>query len=308
VVVVAGNHDNPHRLAAVRPLLDLTRVRTAAFPARAAEGGTVELRTRRGAQVRLALLPFLSQRAIIRADQLMDEDADRHALHYAERAQRIVHALCERFDARSVNVVVSHLTVAGGATGGGEREAHTVFDYQVPAHVFPASAHYVALGHLHRTQRIPGACPIWYPGSPLQLDFGEASNDPAVLLVEAESDTPAEVRTVPIAGGRRLRTIRGALDRLEAVARAAGDAWLRVVVTEPWRAGLADDVRALLPHAVDVVVAREDAAGGEAEWSSEHARRSPGQLFDEYLEEKGVEDPQLAALFRTLLDDAEAAA
>lgn len=307
VVLVAGNHDNPHRLAAVRPLLDLTRVRTAAFAARAHEGGMVEVRTRRGQRVRLALLPFLSQRAIIRADQLMEEDADRHALRYAERAQRIMHALCEGFDARCVNVIVSHLTVAGGAPGGGEREAHTVFDYQVPSQVFPATAHYVALGHLHRTQRVPGACPIWYAGAPLQLDFGETSNDPSVLVVEAEADLPAQVRAVALAEGRRLRTIRGALDQLEAAAGAAGDAWLRVVVTEPWRAGLADDVRALLPHAVDVVVAREEAGGDEAGWSADHARRSPGQLFDEYLEEKGIADARLAALFRSLLDDVETA-
>ena len=37
-----------------------------------------------------------------------------------------------------------------------------------------------------------------------------------------------------------------------------GDAWLRVFVREPTRAGLADDVRALLPRAVDVRVERPD--------------------------------------------------
>ena len=48
--------------------------------------------------------------------------------------------------------------------------------------------------------------------------------------------------------------MRGTLDELRARGRAVGDAWLRVVVREPTRAGLADDVRALLPRAVDVRV------------------------------------------------------
>ncbi len=39
---------------------------------------------------------------------------------------------------------------------------------------------------------------------------------------------------------------------------AIGDAWLRVFVREPTRAGLADDVRAILPRAVDVRVERPD--------------------------------------------------
>ena len=55
--------------------------------------------------------------------------------------------------------------VFGGVMGGGERSAHTVFEYAVPATAFPGSAHYVALGHLHRAQRIAGACPDLVPAA-----------------------------------------------------------------------------------------------------------------------------------------------
>ena len=66
----------------------------------------------------------------------------------------------------------SDIFALGGVLGGGEREAHTIFDYGVSATAFPPSLQYVALGHLHRSQAIPGPCPIRYAGSPLQLDFG----------------------------------------------------------------------------------------------------------------------------------------
>ena len=81
-------------------------------------------------------------------------------------------------------------------------------DYAIGAAAFPAHAHYVALGHLHRTQQIAGAAPIWYSGSPVQVDFGEHDDPNNVLLVTATRTTPAVVRPVAVSGGRGLRTLR----------------------------------------------------------------------------------------------------
>jgi DNA repair protein SbcD/Mre11 len=303
VVVLAGNHDHPKRLAAVRPLLDLTRVRTAAYFASAEQGGVLDVRTRTGAKVRIALLPFLSQRGIIGADVLMAKDADQHVVAYADRYRSIVDALCAGFDERCINIVAAHATVFGARMGGGEREAHTIADYHVAAGVFPASAHYVALGHVHRMQQLAGACPIWYAGAPLQLDFGETAYQPSVLLVEAEPDAPATVTAVPLRSGRRLRTLRGTLDALAAAVDDVGDDYLRIILTEPHRAGLADDARALFANAVDVRVAREDEdAGAVAAWTLEQVRRSPVALFGEYLDERDVRDADVQALFAELLE------
>ncbi len=290
VVVVAGNHDNPARLAAVRPLLAVNRVTLAATLARPDEGGVAAL-TAGGVPVRVALLPFLSQRGIVRADDLLHLDADQHAGRYAARAAAVVAALTAAFPPDAVNLVVAHLLVTGGAMGGGERAAHTVFDYAVPGTALPASAHYVALGHLHRTQRVPAACPAWYPGSPLQLDFGETANESAVLLVDAEPGRPAAVRVAPLAQGRRLRTLRGALPDLEARAGTTGEDHLRIVVEGQARAGLAEQVREWYPEAVEVVVetpatsGRSDGAG-----SAGRLARSPSALFAELLDEVSAAD------------------
>ena len=183
VVVVSGNHDNERRLQAVAPLLELGRVTMAATFRRPDDGGVVEVPARAGGErARIALLPFLSQRWVVRADELMSTAADEQAQAYSERIRRLVTALTADFRADTVNIVVAHLFALGGKLGGGEREAHTIFDYAVPGTVFPPSAQYVALGHLHRSQVIPGPCPIRYPGSPLQLDFGETGDRKAVLV------------------------------------------------------------------------------------------------------------------------------
>src|SRR5439155_998749 len=77
---------------------------------------------------------------------------------YADHVARLLARLAEGFGdgsgADTVNLVTAHLTVVGGMAGGGEREAHTIMGYAVPATVFPASAHYVALGHLHRALEV----------------------------------------------------------------------------------------------------------------------------------------------------------
>jgi exonuclease SbcD len=304
VIVIAGNHDHPRRLAAVRPLLDLGRVTVQSELARPAEGGVIRVTTRSGTTARMALLPFLSQRMIINADMLMRADAADHVQKYADRYRGIVGALCADIDDRCVSIVVAHATVVGARMGGGEREAHTIFEYAVPAQVFPANVHYAALGHIHRAQRVDAACPVWYSGAPLQLDFGEEGNEGGVLLIEAEPGIPAKVEHLPISGGRPLRTLRGSLDALANRKDDVGDAFLRVILEEPVRTGLAEDVRALFANAVDVTVAPADAQDDASDaWTPDAMRRSPVDLFSEYLAGRKAQDPAVIELFRNLLEE-----
>ena len=301
VVTVAGNHDNPGRLQAVAPLLALSRITTGAHLARPDQGGTVDISVRSGETARIALLPFLSQRSIVRADELMGLDAFEHSPKYDDRARKVLDQLCAGFATDTVNLAVTHLMVAGGTLGGGERSAHTIFDYAVAAAAFPATAHYVALGHLHRAQKVPAGAPVHYSGSPLQLDFGETADTKSVTIVEATPGKPAEVDTVELTSGRRLRTLRGTLDDLEAQVGTTGEDYLRVIVRGDRRAGLADQIRDWFPHAVDVGV-EAPADDQRPAASTRGLTRSPHELFAEYLTTAGANDERVLALFDELLD------
>ncbi len=305
VVVVAGNHDNPHRLAAVAPVLTHTRVHTAATLSRPDDGGVLRLSTEEGETAQVALLPFLSQRAIVRADELMRLDAGEHGQRYDARARAIIAQLCAGFGDDTVNLLAAHLMVAGGALGGSERSAHTIFDYFVSAAAFSADAHYVALGHLHRVQQMPAACPTWYAGSPLQLDFGESGENKAVLLIDAAPGTPARVRPMYLNAGRRLRNLRGSLDELESLAGETADDYLRVIVRGQARAGLADQVLEWFPEAVEVRVEAPESEAAASDGAPERLGRSPGELFAEYLTDRGAHDERVLALFNVLLDETQ---
>lgn len=303
VVVLAGNHDHARRFDAVRPVFAALNVTVMGEPRRRDDGGVIE-HAGVGGDVRLALLPFCSQRSIIRTEQLMGLDAGQIAGVYDERLRRMIAVLTDGFTDDAVNVIALHGMVSGALLGGGERPAQTYQDYWIGSAAFPAHAHYVALGHVHRTQQVGGAAPIWYSGSPLQVDFGEAEPECNVLVVEAAPSTPALVRAVPVSGARALRTVHGTVDQLRALAGTTGDDFLRVLVDEPGRAGLAEEVRELLGDGVVEVRLRERERGQGGDRRAERAlSRTPHDLFAAYLAEEGIDDPRLHRLFAALLDE-----
>ena len=298
VIAIAGNHDNGAALHALRGWAEAAGI-TLRGTVRHAEDHLITGVTADGEAWRCVALPFLSQRYAIRATEMFDLTGAEANQTYADHLQRMLAVLTKDFDGTAVNLITAHLTVVGGVTGGGEREAHTIQAYAVPATLFPASTHYVALGHLHRRQQVNAPCPVHYSGSPIAVDFGEEENSPGVLLVEVAADTPAKVREIAIDAARPLRTIRGTVEELAAM--ETGDAWLRVYVREKPRAGLREEVQQLLPRALqvridpDVLPDPDDAAP-----RAQRAGRSPRELFTAYLAEKGHDDPAVATLFDQL--------
>jgi exonuclease SbcD len=269
----------------------------------------VTFRTRSGEDVQVAVLPFLTQRYAVRAAEIVALTPSEQVRAYDEMVRRIVDGLASGFRADTVNLVMAHLTCLGGAFGGGERAAQSIFEYSVPAGIFPVSAHYVALGHLHRRQSLAAHCPVHYCGAPIAVDFGEQDNTSVVCVVEAAPSTPARVRDIPITAGRRLRTVWGTLPELAAQAGMVGDDYLRVWVRAPSRAGLRDDVVAALPNALEVRIDPEFAPPARPHGpDGTPALRTPGQLFAEYCAQSGVADPRVAALFAQLHDEVAAAA
>jgi exonuclease SbcD len=306
VVAIAGNHDNQQLIDSVyRPVLHELGLHVLGTPKRPQAGGTLSLRTRGGADIRVAALPFLSHRYAVRAAEVLLHESAEHTLDYSRRVKEIVALLTEGFTADTVNVVMSHVTLLGGRRGGGEREVQSVLDYELPASMFPASAHYAALGHLHRQQEIAGPCPTYYSGSPLAIDFGEGGNESVALIVTAAPGMRADVRPVPITGGRALRTLRGTMDEVITEGEQAGDAYLRVILAEPGRAGLGELVRDKLPNALEVQLDEQfrPQPGTRGGTKASRAGRSPQQLFGDYLGEQKIDDPRIPAMFAELLDE-----
>jgi exonuclease SbcD len=304
VVVIAGNHDNAARLDALRPWADGVGITLRGQVGKPADHLITGV-TPGGEAWRLAALPFVSQRYAVRASEMFELSAAEASATYADHVARLFATVTESFTDQSdtINLVTAHLTVVGGKLGGGERDAHTIEAYAVPSSIFPAAAHYVALGHLHRAQRVNGPCPAHYCGSPFAVDFGEEENTPSVSIVEVTAKRAARVRQVPIASSVPLSTVRGTLAELGALT-VDERAWLRVFVKERPRAGLREDVQALLPRALEVRIDADSLPAldpGAARPT--RTGRSPEELFGEYLTDRGVADPAVSELFHRLYEE-----
>jgi exonuclease SbcD len=307
VIVIAGNHDHGAEIDALRPWAEGAGITLRGTVGRV-DDHLINGVTPGGEAWRVAALPFVSQRYAVRASEMFELTAAEASATYADHVARLIAAMTAPFGdgSATVNLVTAHLTVVGGTLGGGERDAHTIEAYAVPSSVFPASAQYVALGHLHRRQQVPGPAPVHYCGSPLAIDFGEEENTPSVSIVDVTATSTAKVKPVPIGAAVKLRTVRGSLADLAAMS-VDETAWLRVYVRERPRAGLKEDVQALLPRAIEVRIDPQTLPElDSAARRPSQAGRSPGDLFGDYLSAKGIADPAVAQLFAKLLEEVSA--
>ncbi|WP_136517846.1 exonuclease SbcCD subunit D [Cellulomonas telluris] len=265
VVVTSGNHDSATRLGFGAALMR-ERVRLRTHVARLAE--PVVLPADDG-DVLVYGLPYLDPDAARTA--LGEDGPDGVRVPLARSHQAVTTAAMARVRAdlagrdggaaRPRVVVAAHAFVVGGQASESERDIRVGGVDHVTADVF-AGADYVALGHLHGPQSVPGpeGTVLRYSGSPLAYSFSELRQRKSSVLVDLGGPEPV-TELVPAPVPRRLAEVTGTLDDLlGAAGERHTDAWVRVTVTDPARpADLFRRVRERFPHAL-VVHHRPDGA------------------------------------------------
>ncbi len=174
--------------------------------------------------------------------------------------------------------------------------------YTATSEAIPPGPQYVALGHIHAPQPVPGAkVPAEYAGSLLELDFGEAGEEKRVVIVTAEPGRPATVRSVPLTGGRRLLRLSGEwgdLIRRDDVYESYLDLTVQTAGPDP---GLVDRARDEFDYLVHI---RAEYPRAETE-ASLRAGKPLDELYAEYyLETEGVAASEdLIAGFREVMEE-----
>jgi DNA repair protein SbcD/Mre11 len=300
-IVIAGNHDHPKRLAAVQDILSLLGIYVRPSPARPSEGGIIEFE-KNGEKARVAVLPFLTAGKVGDATALMEPEHERYTA-YGDKIGIICNALAESFSAHTINLLLGHMFVDGSDTSRSEREIHIAKPYAVSAQRFPSTAHYIALGHLHRPQEVSAPSPTLYAGSILQLDFGEREQQKRVVVIDAHPGKPVHIESIPLSSGRQLTEVNGTLDELRARAGTFGDDWLRVILKlEKPVPGINDQVKELLPNALEVKL---DYPPTERQ-SIAISGTDPVTLFTSYFTQNrgGAPAAEVTGLFSTLYEEA----
>ena len=303
VVVIAGNHDSPDRIAAARPLARVHGVHIIGRPV----DQPLELELEAG-RVRIGALPYPSE---ARLNLLLTETVQERSLQaaYSAKVGAVFDNLAKNFTPDAVNLMMSHLQVRACFQSESERTL-VGGAYQVETAVFSERAQYTALGHLHRAQDVPDTPhPVRYCGAPLAYRFSEADAPRTHTLIDVEPGGAAEIETVPIDAGRPL--VQWEADGIDAVLRGVEhglhpDAFIDLAITID-RALTHNElgslrrlprdfvrIRAVLPDAALGPVAREA-----------RLRLKPAELFRAfYRDQTGSEpDDTLVDLFVELADD-----
>ena len=309
VLVIPGNHDNAKRFAAIEQLSDAAGIHVVPDVRRPDAGGIVEIASRDGSQTaQVAALPWVPEKLLYGAEQLMGLEEDPNKV-YADQLAQLVRAICADFSPGKVHLLAGHLFVAGATVGGGERPLTIGDIFAIAPQGLPITPQYIALGHVHRPQAVTAAgVPTRYAGSLLQLDFGERDQDKSVVIVDLDPGRPAQITTVGLTGGRRLLDVAGTLDELREH-EVDPDAYLRVTLRcQAPTPGLADDVRAILPGALQVTLDYERQPGVFE--PGEMQRLEPRELFARYFQHRhgAPADERLLRLFDELFEEVSGAA
>ncbi|HXO21204.1 MAG TPA: exonuclease SbcCD subunit D [Thermoanaerobaculia bacterium] len=307
MLVIAGNHDDPLRLDARSLLTEFVNVQIIGRPRPASQGGTRTIETRRGETAVVAALPFASPGAWVSALDLAGEEASARR-EYAQMFERAVQDLCGAFRQDAVNLLMAHTHLEGAIFGDSERRVHISEDWAAAPESLPSTASYIALGHLHKPQKIDGPVPAYYAGSLLQMDFGEAGEEKTFIVVTASPGKPAnpsDIEHIPYEGGLPLVDLRASLAEIEESADNYRTGWLRVTVPLTEKdPDLNRKVRELLPNAL-VVRADLPEAEEPADFRLETGAPPVGHYCAYHLREHQHEaDPAVLETFQDLYDQA----
>ena len=236
VVAIAGNHDSPARLGAASAVLRELGVHVIGGLPRAADG-TIDMER--------VLIPIAGGRGLVAAvpflrpvDVAAEVEEPLSAI-YGD----VIEAARARRAADQALIVTGHLYMAGAdAQFLSERRVAVGGQESAPLRLFPDDINYVALGHIHRAQRV-GRETIRYAGAPIALALDESAYKHQVLAVDFADGQVIDMRPllvprvveimrVPKRGAASLVEVLAELSALPALDDASDPArpFLEVVV------------------------------------------------------------------------------
>lgn len=205
VLVVSGNHDDYVRLTAAASLAEELNVyivgnnakcikckkKNGVYPEKSGFGWVI-FANARGERVYINTLPYPNEARF--KEGKTDES-------FEEKMSRWIAIGEEGKTEKLPSVLLSHIFVAGGSVSDSEREIDLGGTRVVPLNLLP-DCDYIALGHLHKRQRIgKNAC---YCGAPMQFTFDECGAKKSVNVFDLNEGGVQNFRQIEIESPRKL--------------------------------------------------------------------------------------------------------
>ena len=211
ILVIAGNHDNPERLVAAGPLAMEHGIIMSGTPKTVIQCGEYGQHKVINSGEGFIEVEINNERAVIltvsypsekRLNEVlygeMDSDEDR-VKTYGERIKSLFDSLEKNYRSDTINLVVSHILAMGSEEGGSERSIQLGGSYIVNGSCFPKEAQYIALGHVHKPQIVPGTNKkARYSGSPLHYNKKEINITKKCFIIDVKANEECVVNEIEL--------------------------------------------------------------------------------------------------------------
>lgn len=200
VFVISGNHDSAERIAFGSRLMDASGIHLS--PVYSGEISPIEMSDDYG-RVNVYMLPF------VKPSNVRAFFPEKEISSYTDAVKTAIDRMS--VDPSQRNILITHQFVTGAASAGSEELSVGGTD-NVAAEVFDGFD-YVALGHIHRSQKC-GHEYVRYSGTPLKYSFSEAKDQKSVTVVEMKEKGNLEISSVPLKPKHDMVEIRGTYNEL----------------------------------------------------------------------------------------------
>ena len=215
LILTGGNHDSPAMLDAPKDILKELDMHVIGGLPVDPEDLLIPIKGRSGEpELVVAAVPFLRDADLRSAAEGNTYEDRLEALR--QGIKTVFHnaaEICRRKFPGVPAVAMGHLFAAGAETSESERDIQIGNQAAFNAHQFGDYFQYLALGHIHKPQKINAAVPAFYSGSPLPLSFSERKDEKRILILDSEEGWEPE--SIPVPAFRRLIKMSGSLEQLE---------------------------------------------------------------------------------------------
>ena len=221
LVVLGGNHDSVSVLNESKALLACLKTHVIANTATDLDAQVIDIPNKKGGVGAIVCaIPFIRPRDVVQSQAGEDGVEKRQALgdaitaHYhaiydlaVKRRDALLEGATNNENHNIPIVATGHLSALGVSQSDSVRDIYIGTLDGFDAKGFPP-ADYIALGHIHKPQKVAKSDFIRYCGSPIPLSFDEVKTQKQVLLVEFEAKTWGEH---PFTPNRAARSVNSAL-------------------------------------------------------------------------------------------------
>lgn len=220
LIILAGNHDSVSTLNESKEILAQLNTQVITSAAETLEDQVLQVKDQQGyVGAILCAIPYLRPRDIMRSQAGESGEQKQQALgraisqHYLEVFE-LAKNQRQELDYNVPIIATGHLTAMGVKTSDSVRDIYIGNLEAFPANQFPA-ADYIALGHIHRPQKVAKTEHIRYCGSPIPLSFDELGSDKEVLMVDFSDGKLVKIEPLKIPLFQPMKVIKGDLASIE---------------------------------------------------------------------------------------------